>query len=209
MLQGRPWCVGRTVPALSLSPLGLARGDPEHVEGSKGRRLVFAAAVVASVLVATPAIEPVDAARPLADQVVIRRDTFGVPHILAETAEGGSGQALAGSVIAGYQFGARWAVQGEYGWMGDVYCQDVVSHGSTVPDTHCHRDPIFSIDAVMRFKAGGLRPYLAFGLGMGVHVGTGLDIPVGRHVVIAPGVDINMLPDMLVARPKVSVLVRF
>jgi len=128
--------------------------------------------------------------------------------LYVETAEGDSGQAPAGSIIAGYQFGARWAVQGEYGWMGDVYCHQITG-GSGAPYTSCHRDPIFSIDAVMRFKAGGLRPYLAFGLGMGLHVGTGVDIPVGRHVVIAPGVDLNMLPDMLSARPKVAVLVRF
>jgi len=133
----------------------------------------------------------------------------GSVGLYVETAEGGSGQAPAGSIIAGYQFGARWALQGEYGWMGDVYCHQVTSQGSAAPHTYCHRDPIFSIDAVMRFKAGGLRPYLAFGFGMGVHVGTGLDFPVGRHVVIAPGVDVNMLSDMLAARPKVAVLVRF
>jgi len=128
--------------------------------------------------------------------------------LYVETAEGDSGQAPAGSIIGGYQFGKRWAVQGEYGWMGDVYCHQITG-GSGAPYTSCHRDPIFSIDAVMRFKAGGLRPYLAFGLGMGLHVGTGVDIPVGRHVVIAPGVDFNVLPDMLSARPKVAVLVRF
>ena len=133
----------------------------------------------------------------------------GSVGLYVETAEGGSGQAPAGSIIAGYQFGARWAVQGEYGWMGDIYCHEMSYPGSTYKQTNCHRDPIFSIDAVMRFKAGGLRPYLAFGLGMGVHVGAGLDIPVGPHVVIAPGVDVNMLPDMLAARPKVAVLVRF
>jgi len=105
----------RTVPALSLSPVGLARGDPEHAEGSKGRRLVFAAAAVASALVATLPIETVDAARPLAEQVVIRRDTFGIPHILAETeAAAGFGFGYAQAEDHAAEMGARFlAARGE------------------------------------------------------------------------------------------------
>jgi opacity protein-like surface antigen len=164
-----------------------------------------ARAQAAQTAPAAPAAQPAPAAPPSNRGAYVG----GSVGIYAEMAEGSSGQAPAGSVIAGYQFGARWAVQGEYGWMGDLYCHQGTSQGSTVPWTYCHRDPIFSIDAVMRFKAGGVRPYVAFGLGMGVHVGAGIDIPIGRHVVIAPGVDVNMLPDMLAARPKVAVLVRF
>ncbi len=46
------------------------------------RHLVIVAGLAAVVVCPSP--EPLDAARPLAEQVVIRRDTFGVPHILAE-----------------------------------------------------------------------------------------------------------------------------
>jgi acyl-homoserine-lactone acylase len=46
-------------------------------------RLVFSAALGAAA--ALLVLAPIDAARPLADRVVIRRDTFGVPHIAAET----------------------------------------------------------------------------------------------------------------------------
>ena len=47
------------------------------------RRLVLAAAL--SALAAPTVLVPLDADKPLADRVVIRRDTFGVPHIVAET----------------------------------------------------------------------------------------------------------------------------
>ena len=47
------------------------------------RRLALAAAL--SALAAPIALVPLDADKPLADRVVIRRDTFGVPHIVAET----------------------------------------------------------------------------------------------------------------------------
>ena len=47
------------------------------------RRLALAAAL--STLAAPIALVPLDADKPLADRVVIRRDTFGVPHIVGET----------------------------------------------------------------------------------------------------------------------------
>ena len=50
---------------------------------SFARNAVLTAALVA--VAASWPTTPVDAAKPLADQVVIRRDTFGVPHIVAET----------------------------------------------------------------------------------------------------------------------------
>ncbi len=45
----------------------------------------FALAALAAVATASSIPALLDAAKPLADQVVIRRDTFGVPHIVAET----------------------------------------------------------------------------------------------------------------------------
>ncbi|MCX6552635.1 MAG: penicillin acylase family protein, partial [Acidobacteria bacterium] len=49
-------------------------------------RLVFVTTVAAVAVVSTPwPTVLLDAARPLADRVVIRRDTFGVPHIVGET----------------------------------------------------------------------------------------------------------------------------
>jgi len=47
------------------------------------RRLALAAVV--GVVAAPPSLAPLEAAKPLAERVVIRRDTFGVPHIVAET----------------------------------------------------------------------------------------------------------------------------
>ena len=47
------------------------------------RRLVLAAAICGAALPAQPV--SIGADRPLAERVVIRRDTFGVPHIVAET----------------------------------------------------------------------------------------------------------------------------
>ena len=77
--------------------------------GRAFRRLVFAAAAIASALVATPALEPVDAARPLAEQVTIRRDTFGIPHILAETeAAAGFGFGYAQAEDHAAEMGARF-----------------------------------------------------------------------------------------------------
>jgi acyl-homoserine lactone acylase PvdQ len=40
-------------------------------------------AVIVAAIAAPSILAPLDAARPLAEQVVIRRDTFGVPHIVA------------------------------------------------------------------------------------------------------------------------------
>ena len=72
-------------------------------------RLVFAAAAFAAALVASPALEPIDAARPLADRVVIRRDTFGIPHILAETeAAAGFGFGYAQAEDHAAEMGARF-----------------------------------------------------------------------------------------------------
>ena len=130
--------------------------------------------------------------------------------VYAETAEGSQGKALAGSGIIGFRFGARWAIQGEVGGMGNVYCREGVNWPDPQPKgTCCHSDPIFTIDAVRRFTAGSLRPYVAFGLGMGVHVGAGVEVPFGGRFAVAPGVDVNVLPDMLAVRPKVALLVRF
>ena len=47
-------------------------------------RVIFAAVIVLSIVGAWP-LPAADAARPLADRVVIRRDTFGIPHITGET----------------------------------------------------------------------------------------------------------------------------
>jgi hypothetical protein len=137
----------------------------------------------------------------------------GSAGVYFESAEGNTGHALAGSAIFGYRFGARWAMQGEVGGMGDVYCREATlswenPHRET-RETVCHRDPIFTVDAVRRFTAGRLRPYVAFGLGIGAHVGLGAEIPVGGRFAIVPGVDVNVLPDMLAVRPKVAMLVRF
>jgi len=86
-------------------PAVVRQGSP----GDAIRRLVFAAAAVASALVATPAFEPVDAARPLAEQVTIRRDTFGIPHILAETeAAAGFGFGYAQAEDHAAEMGARF-----------------------------------------------------------------------------------------------------
>jgi hypothetical protein len=129
-----------------------------------------------------------------------------------EAAEGDSGQALAGSGIIGYRFGAHWAIQGEFGGMGNVYCYEATLQwqgNRTTRETICHRDPIFTVDAVRRFRAGSLRPYIAFGFGMGAHAGFGVEIPVGSRFAIAPGVDVNLLPDMLAVRPKVALVVHF
>ena len=54
---------------------------------ARRRRVVAAALVIAVVLVATG--PPLYGARPLADRAEIRRDTFGVPHIVAEDEEAG------------------------------------------------------------------------------------------------------------------------
>jgi acyl-homoserine-lactone acylase len=52
------------------------------------RSLCAAGALVAAALVSGDGLTAtLDAARPLGDRVVIRRDTFGIPHILAETDE--------------------------------------------------------------------------------------------------------------------------
>ena len=45
----------------------------------------FVVAAFASLVAVPSILGPIDAERPLADRVVIRRDTFGVPHIVAET----------------------------------------------------------------------------------------------------------------------------
>jgi len=125
-----------------------------------------------------------------------------------ETSESGTGQAVAGSGIIGYQFNARWAIQGELGGMGNVECFEAwVSPDRK--ETVCDSAPILNLDVVRRFTAGSLRPYVAFGLGMGVHVGTGVEIPIGRRFAVVPAVDVNVLPDMLAVRPKVALLVRF
>jgi acyl-homoserine-lactone acylase len=50
---------------------------------ARAARLALAGALGAAGAVML--LAPIDAARPLADRVVIRRDTFGVPHIVAET----------------------------------------------------------------------------------------------------------------------------
>ena len=52
---------------------------------SARRFLSFAALVAIAVIAISWSAVPLDADRPLADRVVIRRDTFGVPHIVAET----------------------------------------------------------------------------------------------------------------------------
>ncbi len=130
--------------------------------------------------------------------------------VYAETAEGRQGQAVAGSAIIGYRFNARWAIEGEFGRTGSLYCYEAfVSADQQARATYCHRDPIFNIGAVRRFTAGSLRPYVVFGFGAGVHVGAGVEVPFGRRFAISTGVDVNVLPDMLAARPKVALLVRF
>ena len=64
--------------------------------------------------------------------------------------------------------------------MGNVECFEAwVSPDRK--ETVCDSAPILNFDAVLRFTAGPLRPYVAFGLGMGVHVGTGVEIPIGRR----------------------------
>ena len=110
------------------------------------------------------------------------------------------------SGIAGDQFNDRWAMQGEFGRNGEVCNRATVNNK---PKNVCHRDPLFSLDAVRRFEAGSVRPYVAFGFGMGQHVGTGVEVPFGGQFAIVPAVDINLLPDMLSARPKLAQLVRF
>lgn len=99
----------------------------------------------------------------------------GSASVHFETAKGGGGEAVVGSAIIGYRFNARWAIQGELGRMGNIYC-----HESFVsPDrkmTDCRSDPIFSFDAVRRFTAGSLRPYVVFGLGMDFHAGAGVEV---------------------------------
>jgi acyl-homoserine-lactone acylase len=76
-------------------------------------RLVFSAALgaAAALLVLTP----LDAARPLVDRVVIRRDTFGVPHIVAETeAAAGFGLGYAQAEDHGAEMARRFlAARGE------------------------------------------------------------------------------------------------
>lgn len=126
-----------------------------------------------------------------------------------EAAEGSKGQGMAGSGLIGYQFNARWAIQGEFGDTGNFECFEVwVSPDRK--ETVCDGAPIANlIDVVRRFTAGSLRPYVALGLGMGVHVGTGVEIPIGRRFAVVPAVDVNVLPDMLAVRPKVALLVRF
>ena len=42
--------------------------------------------------------------------------------VYAEAAEGSSGKAVVGSAIIGYRFNARWAIQGEFGRTGNVFC---------------------------------------------------------------------------------------
>jgi len=44
---------------------------------------------------------------------------------------------------------------------------------------------------------------------MGLHGGTGLDVPFGGHFAIVPAVDINLLPDMLITRPRLAQVARF
>jgi len=126
--------------------------------------------------------------------------------IYFEAAEGHFGKAAAISGIAGYQFNDRWAIHGEFGRNGKT-CYWVNTDKGRKKD--CHRDPLFSLDAVRRFESGSMRPYVAFGIGMGVHLGTGVEVPFGRRFAIVPAVDINMLPDMLSARPKIAQFVRF
>jgi len=53
------------------------------MSSSRAARLLLTAALCASALPAV--LVPLDADKPLADRVVIRRDTFGVPHIVGET----------------------------------------------------------------------------------------------------------------------------
>lgn len=130
--------------------------------------------------------------------------------VYAETAEGGQGQAVAGSAIVGYRFNARWAIEGEFGRTGSLYCYEAfASADRQTTATYCHRDPIFNIGAVRRFTAGSLRPYVVFGFGAGVHVGAGIEVPFRRRFAVSTGVDVNVLPDMLAARPNVALLVRF
>ncbi|MFO7694852.1 MAG: penicillin acylase family protein [Vicinamibacterales bacterium] len=56
---------------------------PRMTDARPLRRLVLAAAL--SALAAPIVVAPLDAEKPLSDRVVIRRDTFGVPHIVGET----------------------------------------------------------------------------------------------------------------------------
>ena len=57
-----------------------------RLTGRSARRLLSFATLAALAVAAISWPEvPLDAARPLADRVVIRRDTFGIPHIVAET----------------------------------------------------------------------------------------------------------------------------
>jgi hypothetical protein len=48
------------------------------------------------------------------------------------------------------------------------------------------------------------------GVGLGnLRVGTGVAVPFGDRFAVVPAVDLNVLPDMLSARPEAAQLVRF
>lgn len=143
-----------------------------------------------------------------------------------ESSEGKSGHALAGSGILGYRFNARWAIQVELGKTGTVYCYDQVpilaangslngyrhvpaAKGKQGPNTICHSDSLLNIDVVRRFTAGSLRPHIMLGLGAGVHLGVGVEVPFGGRFALVPGIDFNVGPEVGSARPKVALLVRF
>jgi len=170
-----------------------------------------AAAGLVIVVLATAFAPGITSAQstPRADTGVYLGGSVGV---YLESSEGHSGAALAGGGIIGYRFGARWAIQGEVGGTGTVYCYEAILQQldkTTTRETICHRDAVFSVDAVRRFRAGSLSPYVTLGLGMGVHAGVGIEIPFGRRLAVAPALDVNLWSDMLAVRPKVALLVRF
>ncbi|WP_411281550.1 hypothetical protein [Gemmatimonas sp.] len=138
-----------------------------------------------------------------------------------ESAEGKHGSAPAGSGILGYQFGPKWAMQLEYGRTGTSYCyQQVAIAGGgfyhvAVPKKNppagsiCHSDPIGGLDVIRRFGPSRTRPYVALGLGAGLHLGFGVEIEARQRFVIAPALDLNYAGDAGSARPRVAFLVRF
>ncbi len=73
-----------------------------------------------------------------------------------ETSESGTGQAVAGSGLIGYQFNAGWAIQGEFGGMGNVECFEAwVS--PDCKETVCDSAPVLNLDAIRPSSAGPRR----------------------------------------------------
>ncbi len=141
-----------------------------------------------------------------------------------ESSEGKSGSAPAGSGILGYRFGP-WAVQLEIGGTGTSYCyrqvefvgadgkrnfQHVdVPKKNAPPGSICHSDPVLNLDVIRRFGAGSARPYVAIGVGAGVHLGLGVEVKVSERFVVAPAFDANAGAEFGSVRARLAFLFRF